>query len=343
LLDRNLEDYWAKLEANQPTGRVVGYIRKCMETLTCAQDSMKHSCRVSRRCNLDLPFNPDDYADLRRHLEFLLLIRPSKRGPPELLDPSTLTQIQKRLIDANLLRRHHTVVARIHSQEAPQVHGSELSPCYLKVQSPGTVIDTDAELPIPPPIPPGWSPGKCPCCSQFVGMEERFDSKLWSQHIDANMLPYTCIIEECPSPAVFFATKEEWDAHVTADHAPRWVCTDCSYSKPIFRTENKCEDHLYTTHRIVYTQVEDELDRLKTIPRGISKCPICPFSGQPDYYNTVDHVMKHVREFSLRSLPWPKPITHDLTRPVGTFNLPADKGHAERLLHWITRVSSEPF
>lgn len=62
---------------------------------------------------------------------------------------------------------------------------------------------------------------------------------------------------------------------------------------------------------------------------GIKSCPLCSSCGAEDSPELVDHVLQHTYEFALRSLPWPKPIIHNLNVQPGSFNLSLDSSHAE--------------
>lgn len=73
---------------------------------------------------------------------------------------------------------------------------------------------------------------------------------------------------------------------------------------------------------------------------GIKSCPLCSSCGPQDSPELVDHVLRHSYEFSLRALPWPRHISHDLNKPIGTYNPPEEKEAAERLGRWIREAES---
>jgi hypothetical protein len=54
---------------------------------------------------------------------------------------------------------------------------------------------------------------------------------------------------------------------------------------------------------------------------GIKKCPLCDSEGPEDSPELIEHVLQHVHDFSLRSLPWPVDPVISLDKPVGTFDM----------------------
>ncbi|KAF4336314.1 hypothetical protein FBEOM_9830 [Fusarium beomiforme] len=53
---------------------------------------------------------------------------------------------------------------------------------------------------------------------------------------------------------------------------------------------------------------------------GIENCPLCEVKGDVDSPELIDHVLEHIHDFSLRSLPWPTSPEVDLGGEVGSFN-----------------------
>ncbi|KAM0354187.1 hypothetical protein ACHAPU_001222, partial [Fusarium lateritium] len=53
---------------------------------------------------------------------------------------------------------------------------------------------------------------------------------------------------------------------------------------------------------------------------GIKNCPLCEIQGDVDSPGLIDHVLEHIHDFSLRSLPWPISSDVDLGGEVGSFN-----------------------
>lgn len=54
---------------------------------------------------------------------------------------------------------------------------------------------------------------------------------------------------------------------------------------------------------------------------GVTNCPLCDSEGRPDSLDLMEHVLQHVHDFSLRSLPWPADIPMTLDKSAGLFNM----------------------
>lgn len=126
-----------------------------------------------------------------------------------------------------------------------------------------------------------------------------------------DVIPYTCILPDCPHPLRFYLTKETWVSHMANDHggSSQWVCQLCSQKSIdlIFGQPNELAAHLAQTHSkgIKPTQIPTLLSAWKrTIPVQVMSCPLCNFAVDQTAV-VLDHVAEHVHTFALRSLPWP--------------------------------------
>jgi hypothetical protein len=82
---------------------------------------------------------------------------------------------------------------------------------------------------------------------------------------------------------------------------------------------------------------------------GIAKCPFCGLEGPEDSPELVEHVLQHVHDFSLRSLPWPMDPIENLGKLVGTFDishvakfLDEDdeiEHNRDRIVRWVERTN----
>lgn len=64
---------------------------------------------------------------------------------------------------------------------------------------------------------------KCPCCCQAIGIHEADDST-FKKHLANDICPYTCFLENCPTPLELFVTAKEWHEHVMDDHPLKFQC-----------------------------------------------------------------------------------------------------------------------
>ncbi|KAK0627615.1 hypothetical protein B0T14DRAFT_512967 [Immersiella caudata] len=94
-----------------------------IENLAILANVIRRTGRESRLRRADADFDPDRQADFRRHLECIVLLRPSKDGVQDfhrtsnscLASQCRLTEIQSRLIDANMRRRYRFLRAQRHA------------------------------------------------------------------------------------------------------------------------------------------------------------------------------------------------------------------------------------
>ncbi|UKZ79250.1 hypothetical protein TrVFT333_007000 [Trichoderma virens FT-333] len=133
-----------------PISEAIANIDVAIKSLAEIGVAIRRTGIASRSRRANQSFNPDEHHDFRRHLECLVLLRPNEdrykaakinkyiksipadsnekneklrikleqqaKSRIEELDFSKLNDIQKRLIDANLRRRHNFLVAQKHSQ-----------------------------------------------------------------------------------------------------------------------------------------------------------------------------------------------------------------------------------
>ncbi|KAI0975033.1 hypothetical protein F4678DRAFT_360001 [Xylaria arbuscula] len=168
---------------------------------------------------------------------------------------------------------------------------------------------------------------KCPCCCQAVP-ESELEAIQWKKHLAGDINLYTCILENCPVPYNLFATHIEWKDHVMNGHPSHWRCPCCEGDAPVFKSLARVINHIMTTHPdAISNNLEDLLSNAEEKAMGITKCPLCDSEGHQDSPELVEHVLQHVHDFSLRSLPWPTDPPFSPSNPVATF----DTGYATRL------------
>jgi hypothetical protein len=83
--------------------------------------AIRRTGQPSRNRQADKTYNPNDHQELRIHLECIILLRPTEEALfhqkedgeyVAKLDNSKMSDIQKRLVDANLRRRHKFLIAQ---------------------------------------------------------------------------------------------------------------------------------------------------------------------------------------------------------------------------------------
>jgi hypothetical protein len=132
-----------------------------------------------------------------------------------------------------------------------------------------------------------------------------------------DIIPYTCIIEDCDNPDEMYLTAEALLAHTLDKHSfARWTCDYCAPNTNVtetstalgprsFETAEDWMKHVGINHGDAISANErpilaDLNKRQMILPLN---CPLCPFSV--DYMDTRinDHVLLHMHEFSLLALP----------------------------------------
>lgn len=123
-----------RLHANGPdeSREVVDLI---IENLAMLATVIRRTGKRSRLRRADLTFDPDRQKELREHFECIVLLRPTKEGLFRSASDQTITEdwmsvvphyadrrnhltpLQRRLIDANLRRRHRFLCAQKHSEK----------------------------------------------------------------------------------------------------------------------------------------------------------------------------------------------------------------------------------
>lgn len=137
-----------------------------------------------------------------------------------------------------------------------------------------------------------------------------------------DLCPYTCVVTNCPTPYNLFVTQEEWNDHVINDHPPQWQCHCCGNDSPIFESISGIICHLMTEHsNEVEADLEGYLSDAEINVKGITNCPLCDSEGPQDSLDLMEHVLQHVHDFSLRSLPWPADLPSTLDKSAGLFNI----------------------
>ncbi|KAH8704080.1 hypothetical protein BGW36DRAFT_288147, partial [Talaromyces proteolyticus] len=167
-----------------------------------------------------------------------------------------------------------------------------------------SVTSSRVSYPKSPPIYDHHNIFRCPCCCQALPAAVGRGNQ-WK-----DILPYTCVIEDCPRTDTFYIDKETWLSHMNKGHGgtDQWVCHACSQKNinATFRELANFTAHLEHQHsngiRLQQIPMLCSAWRRK-VPLEISACPLCSFEGE-DQNALLDHTAEHIHSFSLRSLPW---------------------------------------
>ncbi|KAF3297187.1 hypothetical protein TWF132_008542 [Orbilia oligospora] len=159
---------------------------------------------------------------------------------------------------------------------------------------------------------------RCPYCDDFLPSDfsdpKRQDN--WRLHVVQDIIPYSCIIDDCDTPDEMYTTAERLLTHMLEKHSTaRWTCSYCVYSKGInglsdkepswFDTAQEWDLHMAANHGdIVPPNQRDTLAELnKELTIGPLSCPLCEFTTHSADTKVDNHILQHLHEFSLRALP----------------------------------------
>ncbi|RBR19764.1 hypothetical protein FVER53590_13780 [Fusarium verticillioides] len=382
MLFQSLEDCLNLLNDNGSLEDPLLDVDSALESLVTLSLAIRRTGRRSRLHKADRLFKPEEHAELRKHLEAIIVLRPGS-GPCFRDDEfrtkiESLTPLQNHLITANLKRRNRFIQAQLHSLglkkrtvafELPTLEavekGSNPTPISTSESEeiPVPVVsDTDAQphkpLPAPMSVTSASVPEskleyrepiskrtestpmtvitqitasaryprprvydneqrvvQCPCCCQTLPLAEAKNNNRWRKHLAEDIRPYTCIFDSCPTPDVYYSSRSMLEQHFRQDHPPVWAHPDNG------------ED----ISSIISSAAQTRM--------GIKSCPLCEINGQPDSLELIDHVLEHVHDFSLRSLPWPRSSEVDMGGEVGYFNI--ERGEPAAIIEWLDAYEHE--
>jgi hypothetical protein len=125
MLADSLDYYTGLAETEANSDGAIQNLDSAIKNLALIGVAIRHTGKASRNRRADRTFNPDEHHELRKHLECVVLLRPTEEAlfrPTEVgryvaeLDASKLSDLQSRLIEANLRRRHNFLLAQKRSR-----------------------------------------------------------------------------------------------------------------------------------------------------------------------------------------------------------------------------------
>jgi len=127
-----------------------------------------------------------------------------------------------------------------------------------KLKVPSRIISAStkfeaSEVNLPPPLPLPSARAthfECPYCCILVPVSKR-ESRLWKQHLIADLQPFLCVEPDCSTPDVVLENKNEWLEHQRWQHAMEWWCEgdDTKHAALKFSSEKEFIEHLKQSHQ----------------------------------------------------------------------------------------------
>ncbi|KAJ6016171.1 hypothetical protein N7540_010762 [Penicillium herquei] len=185
------------------------------------------------------------------------------------------------------------------------------------------------ELPRPPEIPFGLKEWECPYCLIVCPVKE-FKPENWTyvrqtskscadnvltrisnrKHILADIMPYICLLDSCPSSNTLFRSKKDWLNHMKNEHATQsWTCLDSAHdTKLSFQTQDEFEQHMHDEHEGQFEEadLEDLIEACFESKPSTVTFTDCPFCPEDSRMNTISgdwaqHMAHHLLAFSRMS------------------------------------------
>lgn len=82
---------------------------------------------------------------------------------------------------------------------------------------PDSTFQSETKITIPP-LPSeseGGTPYECPYCFYIISI---FDHHSWARHVFRDIMAYSCVVPDCPTPYQLYATRGEWYDHLECQH-----------------------------------------------------------------------------------------------------------------------------
>lgn len=109
-----------------------------------------------------------------------------------------------------------------------------------------------------------------------------------------------------------FHTSQELSQHIKDQHGVRyWICDHCAMESDdfltyIFESSEIWAEHMVGVHRNIFS--EERLNSLSTLSSRVMippvSCPLCGFSRSQPSHELDEHLLQHLHNFALLSLPW---------------------------------------
>ncbi|KAK5465082.1 hypothetical protein LTS15_001645 [Exophiala xenobiotica] len=81
-------------------------------------------------------------------------------------------------------------------------------------------------VPPPPRESADEEPFECPYCFYIITVN---DKNSWARHVFRDLMPYTCVFPECPSPNQLYGSRREWFSHLSSAHMSKVMGNECPF------------------------------------------------------------------------------------------------------------------
>jgi hypothetical protein len=139
-------------------------------------------------------------------------------------------------------------------------------------------------------------------------------------HVAQDILPYSCIMEECSNDNEMYLKADQLLAHMRAKHSStKWTCNPCSTNARLASESDQSDPQalvFFDSAESWQAHTEKEHENLGSAPQrdiltelskrqfiGPLECPLCKTEPTEPRTGIDEHILKHLHEFALRALP----------------------------------------
>ncbi|CAH0023170.1 unnamed protein product [Clonostachys rhizophaga] len=291
----NYEELLGKAEESEEALRNVD---SALGNLALLAMAIRQTGKRSRLEKADKKFNPDDHLALRDHLEFILRIQGSPAGQKS----TCLDWRQQHLIRANLRRRNRFVQAQNHSKYLKSRHDNQTAAAPRQLQSQPRLKEDSST----------------PENTHLLQLETKSQRMLQLQETTRresnNKEENTKSGTSASAPDSMLGLGfEQAKRPSSGSEGPRTTTWNTILEAITLRPGNalyaKNARPLLERSRIDHKDIDsDDRPGLLSVSLqyglGIEACPLCGESDTIDSPELIEHVLGHMHNFSLLSLPW---------------------------------------
>ncbi|KAF5599535.1 1-phosphatidylinositol-4 5-bisphosphate phosphodiesterase [Fusarium pseudoanthophilum] len=340
MLFQSLEDCLNLLEAGGSLEDALLDLDSALESLVTLSLAIRRTGRRSRLHKADRLFKPEEHAELKKHLEAIVLLRAGSGPCFQYAEFQTkiksLTPLQNHLVTANLKRRNRFIQAQLHSLglkkrsvgfelPAPEATQQITNPALSSPIVAGEIaapISSDTAGPARKPLPAPMSVTSASIPESKLQYKEPVSERTESS-------PMTVITR--------ITASARYPRPRISDNEQKVVqCPCCCQTLPASEAKNNSR---WSHPQDVGEDLSAIISSFAQKRMGIESCPLCEVKGDADSSELIDHVLEHVHDFSLRSLPWPRPSKVDIGGEVGSFN--PENGEAVAITQWLDAYEHE--
>ncbi|KAH6637320.1 hypothetical protein F5144DRAFT_620338 [Chaetomium tenue] len=199
-----------------------------------------------------------------------------------------------------------------------------------------TAVNRRRNLDVPPysgPTDESSDQAFCPYCTRAIDLKETREPR-WTRHVLKDIEPYICLFPDCGDDGLSFRSSDEWLGHMQ-QHTLVWSCQIVGHESEVYRSSEELEDHVRSAHSdsvtdsqipyLVRSSARPHPDLFSVLasswnlaatgasdnPTESRASPVCILcqeeigsqSAAESEGNLYDHILNHLEEMALFSLP----------------------------------------